>query len=218
MSKNITSASNYNRDSAFLSFTSDKNETLVGNNQPLGSVTISELYKGVDYSNVQSALNSIQSLYTVDINSVMINTDGINPAGVSQYDSFKFVGTATDSTKQIGDKLKFNFYGLYVDVLNGDSAEEVASKVKSAIEAEITKTHVFNTVAVGQSLDTITVSYIDYNNHTLTDIENLSVTVEYSNISPAKSGYGTWKRLGTQTLTLDGASEPVTLHYFKRIS
>lgn len=216
MSKNISLATNYSRDSAFHEFALKAGSIDVGNTQPYGSPTISETAKGVQYPNVQAAIDDLAAMFTVAPGGVHISEDGINPAGSSQVDDFKFVGQIQEAGKLAGDPINFDFYGFPTVVAVGDTGEEVAAKVKLQLELAASNNHVINSVSFGATLDILQIKYNDYQTHVLPKRSYKNVTITQTTVSPAKPGYGVWTRIGTQTLTLDGATAPTTLYYFKR--
>lgn len=216
MSKNIALSQNTSRDAGFHKFETQLNNIIIGNNTPYGSATIEQLKHGVEYPNVQSAIDDVYTLSVLPINTVIINDDGISPAGLSQTDTFVFSGIVKDEMKPTGDKSIFDFYGIPVEVLVGDTAEEVASKTKFQIETYISKNIGFSVVQSGASLDILQITYSDYKNHNLKPFTSKNIGVVPSISSPAKHGYGTWTRLGTESKTLSGGTGAITLYYFKR--
>lgn len=216
MSKNISLASNYSREASYHEFAVKTGSLDVGNTQPYGSPTISETSKGILYPNTQSAIDDLAAMFTTGIGGVHISEDGINPAGSSQVDEFKFTGIVQDADKLAGDDINFDFYGFPTVVKVGDTGEEVAAKVKLKLEEAASANYVINTVGFGATLDILQIKYNDYQTHVLPKRSYKNITTEQTTVSPAKSGYGVWTRIGTQTLTLDGATSPVTLYYFKR--
>lgn len=218
MSNNINLASNWSRGAYHHEFETLQGSILVGNNQAVGSPTISQTKDGVNYPNVQAAINDLMAMYTVSVNSVIITTDGISPAGASQNDEFKFSGTVALNGKPVGTELNFDFFGFPVVVRVGETGEEVAAKVKTKLEDAMSRNFVINAVNFGGTLDILQVRYNDFQEHQLQDYTKLGIKIDHTVTSPAKSGYGTWEKIGTQTLTLDGSTAPTTLYYFKRIS
>ncbi len=216
MSKNLTLSQNYSRDASHHEFALKPGSILVGNNQPYGSLTINQTAVGVNYPNVQAAIDDMPALYTLPLNTIISNVDGISPAGTSQIDEFKFTGQIKDPSKLTGDPIQFNFYGFPTTVLVGDTGEEVAGKVKLQLELAKSAGKVINNVIFGATLDILQIKYNDFQTHVLDQTVQYSVKVVQTTISPAKSGYGVWSRVGTQTITLDGASAPTLFYYFKR--
>lgn len=218
MTHNINLGSNWTRSANHHEFDTLKGSIIVGNNQPVGSPTINQTQDGVYYPNVQSALDDITSMYTMSVNSIVITDDGISPAGSSQNDEFKFSGTVALNGKAVGTDLNFDFYGFHVVVKVGETGEEVAAKVKTKLEEAMGQNFVINAVNFGATLDILQVRYNDFQPHQLEDYTKLGIKIDHTVTSPAKAGYGTWNKIGTQTITLDGSTAPTTLYYFKRIS
>ena len=216
ISKNTTLSQNYSKMASFSKFEVKKNDILVGNNQPYGSVTIEQTKEGIMYPNVQAAIDDMVALYTLPINTIITNTDGISPGGISQVDSFNFDGTVSYNGLPNGTSVKFNFFGFYTDVLVGDTADEVASKVKIQLGIAASQGLVFDSVENGQTLDVLQIRYNDTQDHYLEEFTELGITVTPSTLSPAKNGYGSWSRIGTEKKTLDGSSGEITIYYFKR--
>lgn len=216
MSKNFLLAQNWSRAASHHDFDVKKGSIIVGNNQPIGSPTIDQTKQGTKTPNVQDAINDLASLTILPLNTVVINDDGVSPQGVSQIDEFKFIGSIKDPSKQTGDEVKFNFYGFMVPVKVGDNGEEVAAKIKLTLDLAKSAGLVFSAVEYAATLDILQLKYNDVQSHDLDDLIQYTMRVVQNTVSPARNGYGTWTRIGTQTLTLDGATKPTTLYYFKR--
>ena len=75
---------------------------------------------------------------------------------------------------------------------------------------------VFNDVNVGGTLNILEVRYNDNQEHYIDAYTDIGILLTPTIISPAKSGYGVWTRLGTELKTLDGGTNPVTFYYFQR--
>lgn len=203
----------------FLEFTVDTGNYDVMNKQPYGSVTITQLAKGVDYANVQSAIEDIRGFSIHPINTVIINTDGVSPDGVSQSDQWEFSGLVEDDNLAAGADVIILVYGFPVTVKVGNTAEEVANKVRLVLEDAVTADFVISKANVSATAGNILdVTYIDSQQHNLKPFITKGITVTPSLISPNKTGYGSWTRIGTKTETLDGMAQPLLLHYFKRLA
>lgn len=218
MSKNQSLSQNWSKYSSHHEFDIDQGSILVGNNQPVGSATISQTQYGIHYPNAQSAIDDSVSLGIMAVNSIIITDDGISPAGNSQTDEYKFAGTVTAEGKNPGDTVIFDFYGFPAEVVIGETGEEVAGKVKTQLDIAMGRNHVFNSVGFGSTQDILQIKYNDYQNHQIDDKIQFGIKINRTLVSPAKPGYGTWFRIGTQTITLDGATAPTILYYFKRTS
>lgn len=215
MSNTTTLSQNISRWASKLKFNVGKN-ILVGDTQPYGSLTIDQTKDGVDYPNIQSAIDDLASLTILPIDSVLVNTNGISPAGVQQTDEYTFTGVVGVEGKSTGDVVKFNCFGFCTNVLIGDSADQVAGKVKTTLQLSAQNQVVFNTITTGSQLNILQCKYNDVQSHDLIGYVDVGIKIDVSIMSPAKQGYGVWTRIGTQTITLDGSTAPVTLYYFKR--
>lgn len=213
---NGTLSHNTSKAAVTHSFEVQPNSIIIANARPIGGVTINSSAKGVNYPNTQSAIDDISSMVEQAIGSVSINTTGVSPQGSSQVDDFVFTGTVKHPTKVNGDPVDFDFYGIPVVVNVGDTGEEVAAKIKLRLDAIAGEGRIFNSVSHGATLDIIQVTYTDHQPHILPVLSQYTLKVTQTQTSPSKPGYGSWVRIGTQTLTLDGSTAPVTLFYFKR--
>lgn len=216
MSKNLLLSKNFSRDASFHKLDTKLNNIIVGNNQPYGSTTIEQVNAGVLYANVQSAIDDLYVFSVLPVNSIIINNDGINPGGAPQVDQYKFEGEVSSEGKETGDAVIINTFGFYTEVLVGDTSEEVVTKVKATLQKAVIDGIAINEVNDGPTDDIIQVSYIDYQQHNLKSFTDKGITVTPTIMTPPRNGYGTWNRIGTESKTLDGALEPVTLYYFRR--
>lgn len=194
------------------------NNILSGNTQPVGSTTISQSFEGVLGPNVQSAIDDVVSLFELPIDTVLTNTSGINPAGQQQVDSYTFSGIVRLTGQVNGTLVQLNTFGFWTEVIVGDSADEVAAKVKVTLDAAKDQGLVFSDITVGAQLNILQIRYNDYQPHVLPEYTNLGIKITQTIQSPPKVGYGVWLRLGTENKTLEGSVEPTTLHYFRRDS
>jgi hypothetical protein len=186
--------------------------TFSGNTNPLGELDITQKSLNVNYPTIQGALDDLIGAF-LDVNSVITNTDGENPSGISQVDSVKFNGFIDNDNKIT------NIFGLPFKFELGDMAEEVAAKFVVQVNEYITKNKFFTFAQVNSSDSTIVdLRYIDFRYHPPYSTIVNGITVETILSSPHKSGYGTWAKLGTSTIALDTLSDPLTLYYFKRIA
>ena len=216
MSKNILLSQNYSRDASHHEFDVKAGSIIVGNTQPYGSPTIDQVNKGVLYPNVQSAIDDMAALFVMPINSIVINSDGISPAGVAQVDRFKLTGVVASEGKVAGQKTIINVFGFYTEVTVGDTAEEAASKIKFTMELASQKGLALNEVTTGTTLDIIQVRYNDFQQHNLKAFTDQGITVTPTTVTPPKAGYGMWTKIGTETKNLDASQGPITFYYFRR--
>ncbi|ASD52071.1 baseplate wedge subunit [Pseudomonas phage PspYZU05] len=210
-------ASVRNRHASSVSFETVQDNTDVLGNQAYGTVTISQLAEGINYNNVQSAIEDIRNIAILDVDSIIINDSGVSPAGQPQVDTWKINGTITDTE---GGVKTIDIFGVPVKVNVGDAGTEIAVKLLAAIQTiQVEVGHIFDTVSIDSGNPTmLNIRYTDNQKHILTPKTQYGVSVIQNIISPAKPGYGAWTRIGAQTLTFDGQPSPTTLHYFKRIA
>ncbi|EQA7786697.1 hypothetical protein ACX818_001282 [Acinetobacter baumannii] len=218
ISKNLSLTHNTSRDSVTHEFTTQRDNIIVGNIQPYGSPNISCTARGVLYPNVQAAVDDLASLYEMPINTVVITDDGVSPAGRQQQDEFKFTGLVAASGKTAGQDVNFNFLGFNIVAKVGETGEEVAAKVKAQLEIAMSNKFVINRVNFGSTNDVLQVMYNDCQTHIIDDFAEYGIRISQTILSPARPGYGTWFKLGTQTIQLDGSAKPTVLYYFKRTS
>lgn len=213
-----TKAGVISRDAGYLQFATTEGNIDVMNNQPYGTNTITQKFKGVQYSNVQSAIDDIRNFSILPLETVLINADGISPEGQAQSDEWTFTGTVENGDAASGTPIIISVYGFPVTGAVGDTAEEFTAKVKTVLEDASVRNEIINEVtdsATGGNI--LNIKYQDNQVHNLPTYSDHGITVTPVVTSPAKAGYGTWNLIGRQSITFDGASEPTVLHYFKRI-
>ncbi|ADJ19478.1 baseplate wedge subunit [Acinetobacter phage 133] len=214
-SKTLNLAHNFSRNSGFHEFDIGT-DIMIGNNLPIGSLSIDQTIKGVTYPNVQDAIKDLQSLYELPINSVVINTDGIEPGSVSQVDVYKFSGVVSSDIHNLGDPVVLNVFGFPVDVLVGDTSDEVSTKAKVVLDSAAFNNIVFRNIAAPITSE-LQVTYIDQKTHILPSYTNMGIKIEQVITSPSRPGYGSWTKIGTADLVLSGQPN-TTVFYFKRVS
>lgn len=206
------------RSAAFLQYELASGSIDVMNTQPLGSNTISQKYQGVDFPNVQSAIEDIRGFAILPIGSIVINDTGTSPEGIQQIDDWTFTGAVEVEGKNAGDSVLVDVYGFMVPATVGDTDTEFTAKVKTVLENAITAGEIISSVEVSSSAGNIlNVKYIDNQEHVLPAYSSCGISVSASIQSPSKVGYGAWELIGRQSLTFDGASAPTVLQYFKRV-
>lgn len=218
VSKNLSLTHNTSRDATQHEFDVQKGSIIVGNTQPYGSPTIRSTAKGVKYPNVQAAIDDMAALYELPLNTVIVNDDGIEPGGKPQQDEFKFSGIVAYPGKTKDQPVQFNFLGFVVTALVGETGEMVAAKVLRELQIAMNNNFVINRVNFGASNDILQIVYNDCQPHNIGEFVECGIRISQTITSPARPGYGVWSRLGTQTITLDGAGGNTVLYYFKRVS
>lgn len=216
MSVLSTKAGVVSRQADYLQFNTTTNNDVMGK-QPYGSLTITQLVNGIEYPNVQSAINDVRNFSIRPVNAIEINTDGISPEGISQTDMWSLSGTVTRADGLTDDCI-ISLFGFDVGVSVGDTAEEVTAKAKLVLQNAVTNNFVLNVVNDGPSGHELEVTYIDNQQHSLKSKTQFGITMTSTNLTPGKEGYGAWTRIGTKSETLDGSASPVLLHFFKRIA
>lgn len=206
------------RNADFLQYEIAPGSIDVMNTQPIGSNTISQKYKGVDFPNVQSAIEDVRGFAILPIGTIVINDTGTSPEGIQQIDDWTFTGAVEVEGKNAGDSVLVDVYGFMVPATVGDTDTEFTAKVKTVLENAITAGEIISSVEVSSSAGNIlNVKYIDNQEHVLPAYSSCGISVSASIQSPSKVGYGAWELIGRQSLTFDGASAPTVLQYFKRV-
>ena len=213
--KTIGLSQNTSNKASHISF-NPGNNILSGNTQAVGSVSVSQSFEGILQPNVQAAIDDVVSLFELPIDHVITNTSGISPAGQRQVDNITFTGVVKLDGKATGDKVQLNTYGFWTEVTVGDSADEAVAKIKVTLDLAKGDGKVFNDVSVGSQLNILQISYNDFQPHVLKEYTNNGIKISQSIQSPAKSGYGTWLRLGSEDKSFTSGN--ITLHYFRRDS
>lgn len=216
MSKTVTLSQNVSKDSSFHEYTIEEGSIIVGNNQPVGSVSIEQIAKGVEYPNVQDAIGDAATLGMLPINAVVTVADGISPAGIHQVDNIVFSGTVNDPNKGLQEQMQIVIFGIPVTIKNGDTAEQVAMAAKIQFEMYMSRGLAFDFVNMGATNNILEIGYLDFKKHVLTPYVVNGLSITQNIINPNKFGYGLWQRLGSQNITFEGTTDPVTLTYFQR--
>lgn len=215
-SKSQLLSQNWSDAAGFTKYNVLENSILVGNQLPIGSLSIDQSSSGFSEANVQDAIGDLAAAFELPLGSVLVNDTGISPGGIQQSDTIAFTGSVNAPGKNLGETVNVNLYGIFVEAVQGDTSDEFTAKAKIVLDSLAFENKIFTSVEApiaGQ----IQVQYIDYKPHTLKQYTSQGITVTQTVDSPPRVGYGSWERLGSQTLTLDGASDPVVLYYFKRV-
>lgn len=216
MSKTVTLSQNVSRDSSFLEYTVEEGSIIIGNNQPVGSVSIEQIAKGVEYPNVQDAIGDAATLGILPINAVVITTDEISPAGIHQVDNIVFSGKVNDPNKGLQEEMQIVIFGIPVTIKNGYTAEQVAMAAKIQFEIYMAAGKAFNFVNMGATNNILEIGYLDFKKHVLEPYVVNGLSITQTIVNPNKPGYGLWQVMGNQKITFEGTSDPVTLTYFRR--
>ncbi|CAM0100133.1 baseplate wedge subunit [Vibrio phage K567] len=184
----------------------------------LGDSTVDEIQQGAWDPNVQSALMQLAMAAILPIGSVLMSTDASNPFNTNQFnETISYTGTS------LVDNI--NLYGVSVSLSVGDSDNDIAEKVFTALHAS-------------QLFDTVPTDHVAPSNtfllkHRSSRPHNTAYTSTYDDILDsngdttgiqAKSvvtgasdgetslGYGEWELYHTDTTTY-----PSTMYFYRRI-
>lgn len=195
---------------------------IVGNTNDLGGISTDQTSKGVWYPTVQAAIEDLDSLLQGNVGDVVINVTGDNPEGVQQLGSVTFTGTINIIQESVDNPVTtkvIEVLGFPITVEQGETGDQVAVKFAAAVEPYVLDNKVFAQCEQSSSDPTVVeFRHIDYRDHYYKDTKKYGVDISVVMTAPAKPGIGTWVKLGQEAKTFEGATDPVTLHYFKRIS
>lgn len=203
------------REANYLQFELDPEDISVGDQVPYGSVTLKQTQRGVWYPNIQAAIDDVRAMIPSDVGEVVTNVTGISPGKTQQITRAVFSGVVKledEVTEEIVEIL-----GVAVKLKNGDTAEIAAAKwlniLESMVADKVAIAAVFSSASTQNIVD---ITHLDYQNHTFETFKWNGITVNFSVLSPAKQGYGSWNFLGSEDKVF--ASNTVRFHYFQRIS
>lgn len=195
---------------------------VVGNTNDLGGISTDQTSKGVWYPTVQAAIQDLDSLLQGNVGDVKVNVTGDLPGGVQQLGSITFTGTINIIQESIETPVTtkvIEVLGFPITVEQGESGDQVAVKFVAAVEPYVLDSKVFAQCEQSSSDPTVVeFRHIDYRDHTYESSKKYGIEITPVMTSPAKAGIGTWVKLGQEAKTFEGATDSVTLHYFKRIS
>ena len=203
------------REANYLQFELEPEDISVGDPVPYGSVTLKQTQHGVWYPNIQAAIDDVRAMIPSDVGEVVTNVTGISPGKTQQITRAVFSGVVKledEVTEEIVEIL-----GVAVKLKNGDTAEIAAAKwlniLESMVADKVAIAAVFSSASTQNIVD---ITHLDYQNHTFETFKWNGITVNFSVLSPAKQGYGSWNFLGSEDKVF--ASNTVRFHYFQRIS
>lgn len=203
------------REANYLQFELDPEDISVGDQVPYGSVTLKQTQHGVWYPNIQAAIDDVRAMIPSDVGEVVTNVTGISPGKTQQITRAVFSGVVKledETSEEIVEIL-----GVAVKLKNGDTAEIAAAKWLNILESMVADKIAIATVFSSASTQNIVdITHLDYQNHTFETFKWNGITVNFSVLSPAKQGYGSWNFLGSEDKVF--ASNTVRFHYFQRIS
>ncbi|AHY25142.1 baseplate wedge subunit [Pectobacterium bacteriophage PM2] len=201
----------------FLQFITNPFKTNeVAGERPIGGVSATQTSKGVFYPTVQSAIDDLSGRCDLEINSVIVNTDGIVPGFVNQSDQIKFSGTVIGT----GTKMIY-VLGFPVIIDSSDTPEIIATKAEAVLIEAVINSIAIKSVSVDNTdASILNITYNDYQNHVFEEDVQHGVKITQTTVVSPRAGYGNWERLGTQSVTLTGGTVngTITLYYFQRVS
>ncbi|AWD90307.1 baseplate wedge subunit [Erwinia phage Cronus] len=221
-SKTREGAKVYSREADYLEYRQDS-DPLIANTNDIGSVSTDQLELGVEYPTIQGAIQDLKTVAVGNIGDVKINTTGNMPGAVSQVGSVQFTGSVNiintnyDPENPVELKQIITILGVPVEIIQGETADQVAVKFVAAAQEYETKGIVFTQIQQSSSDPTV-VEFVhaDYRVHSYTDFLKYGLTATFTVSSPPQNGQGSWVLLGQESKTFTGATDPVTLYYYKR--
>lgn len=190
----------------------------VAGERPLGGISVSQTSKGTFYPTIQGAIDDLAGRCDLPVNSVIVNTDGLTPGFINQNDQLKFTGTIAGT---VGSSYMIYVLGFPVLVEATDSAAAVASKAFNVLTDAVVNSMGIKSVEINSGDSSVlNIIYNDYQNHIFEPSNQRGVTITQTVVVEGRAGYGDWRRMGTQDITLTGGSVngPITLYYFQRVS
>lgn len=211
-SKSREGARGYSRQAGLLELNQDNLPMAqIGGTTKVGSPTTDQLQLGVSFPNVQSAIDDLTTLYQVPINGVVMFADDTRtPEGINMIERLVFSGEAKSNSPVY-------VYGIPLAVTKGDNHELITTKAFTALNNyKAAGIAIKNVVKVSGSNSQLDVTFNDTHHHENYQFEDNGIKIVGSTTSVAVAGYGSWSKIGTQTINFTGAD--TTIHYYKRIS
>lgn len=212
-SKTRSKASVFSSDAAFISYDPGSKDPVIGGSRPIGGVNVDQTRKGSYVDNVQSAIDDLYSLSMIRIGDILVTTNSTPPQAAGQIETLSFAGTVNNQHNPEAKKVLIEVLGYPFIVDNGTSGVALCEKVTAKFTELMNKNNVFKQVKrKGSGNDQIEIHYIDSLPHEVTNINKYGITITGNIDSPARMGYGSWSRMGTEE------KFNTTLYYFKRIA
>lgn len=212
-SKTRLKASVFSSDAAFISYDPGSKDPVIGGSRPIGGVNVDQSRKGSYINNVQSAIDDLYSLSMIRIGDVLVTTNSTPPQAAGQIETLTFAGTVNNQHNPEAKKVLIEVLGYPFIVDNGTSGVSLCEKVTEKFTQLMGQNILFKEVKrKGSGNDQLEIHYIDAIPHEATNINKYGITVTGNIDSPAREGYGSWSRMGTEE------KFGSTLFYFKRIA
>ncbi|UIW12663.1 MAG: baseplate wedge subunit and tail pin [Enterobacter phage ENC19] len=204
------------READFLQYEMGSKLPLIGGKRTIGGANVDQLRKGVEYPNVQSAIDDLYSLSEqIPINGVVTMAEDNSPSAVQQVESITFDGTVQNPDPD-QTKATVHVYGFPFVFDNTTNASTVCETVYNKFTEFVNDEKYFDLVTrKGLNGEILEVRFIDAVPHPVTNTYENGISMVGTIDVQAKSGYGTWSKLGQADLPVTPA---VTVYYFKRIA
>lgn len=213
ISKTREKAGIFSRDSAFIEYDMGSKDPIIGNQRPIGGVNIDQRRKGVDYPNVQSALDDLYTLSMIRVGDVLVSTNSTPPNPNGQIETLTFTGTVKNSKDESLPKAIVHVYGIPFVLDKGKTHIDLTKAVTEKFTEMMKRNEMFSNVRVyGSTNNQLEIKFLDTITHPEETVTENGITISRSITSPAQTGYGAWSLLGTET------KFNTTLYYFKRIA
>lgn len=211
MTKARQSSKNWSRDSNHIEFdTSRLPKSTISGTQPIGAGSVEQSEKGNFGSSVQGAIEDIAQLFQHQINDIIIRDSEDNPAGESMIERLNINGSAST--------VPIFVYGFPVKLTPGDNRATITQKIYDRLQLEQAEGRYFKSVSKVSGVDNeLDIQFLDTRNHDNFNAIYDQVSISGSTQMEAVPGYGTWTRVGEQTID-NGSGQTTKMVYFKRIS
>lgn len=217
ISKTREGAKVVSREADFLQYTPGTgSQPDIGGKRTIGGPNIDQTRRGVQYSNIQSAIDDLYSMsQQIPLNGILTTTESTPPIAIQQVETIAFSGTVTNIDPSL-EKATIRVYGYPFVFDNTTNASSVCERVYNFFSDMVDNEKVFDMVSrKGTDGDMLEVRFIDAVPHQVTNIVEHGITQLGTIDVQAKPGYGDWTKLGEGDLPVD---PPVHVYYFKRIA
>ena len=184
----------------------------------IGAVSVDQLQLGVQFPNVQSAIDDIANLYQHPIGAVVASDDqNIDFSGVNMVERLTVSGTVTGGPA--GSDTFVEVYGIPVKVQVGQNDVAVTIEVLKVLNTYKTNgiaiKDVIATSGVNNAAD---VTFLDTKPHKNYLYNKNGISIIGQTSTAAIPGYGTWAKIGSADIDGVTGGTKVKLHYFKRVA
>ncbi|QFR55796.1 baseplate wedge subunit tail pin [Yersinia phage JC221] len=217
ISKTREGTKNIFREADYHDFEIGTKAPLIGGKRTIGGANIDQLRNGVTYPNVQSAIDDLYTLVEqIQVNGVYTTTVDEPPIAIQQVNTITFSGTVANPDPS-QTKAVIHVYGFPFIFDNGTNASTVCEAVYDKFTDFVAHDQYFDVVnRKGLNGEILEIRFIDAVPHPAETYTENGITMTESIDVKARSGYGTWSKLGAAPLS--GVTPAVTVYYFKRIA